>query len=83
MSIVTLKTAKKVIGAKQAVKAVEKGTASLVYLAEDADARVTAPIRELCAKKGVAVETVQNMGELGKACGIEVGAAAVALIKGE
>lgn len=77
-----LKTAKKVIGAKQATKAVEKGLASLVYLAGDADVRVTTPIRELCTQKGVEVVMVPSMGELGKACGIEVGAAAVALLMG-
>jgi large subunit ribosomal protein L7A len=77
-----LKTAAKVIGAKQVVKAVEKGVASLVYLAEDADTRVTTPVRELCVRTGVVVETVPNMTDLGKACGIEVGAAAVALLRG-
>ena len=79
----TLKTAAKVIGAKQAAKAVEKGLAHQVYLAEDADARVTTPIRELCAQKGVAVGIAPSMAELGKACGIEVGAAAVALLIGQ
>lgn len=82
MSVDTLKTATKAVGAKQASKAVDKGLASLVYLAQDADARVTAPIRELCGRKGVVVQMVPSMDELGKACGIEVGAAAVALLKG-
>ncbi|MBP2645513.1 MAG: rplGB [Firmicutes bacterium] len=82
MSTDALKTAAKVIGAKQVAKAVEKGTAGLVYLAEDADARVTTPVRELCSRLGVKTVTVQSMSELGKACGIEVGAAAVALLKG-
>ncbi|HMM23184.1 MAG TPA: ribosomal L7Ae/L30e/S12e/Gadd45 family protein [Selenomonadales bacterium] len=81
MPIDTWKNAKKVAGAKQVVKAVEKGRASLVVLAGNADARVTGPIRELCVKCGVAVETVPSMEELGKACGIEVGAAAVAILK--
>ena len=82
MPIDTLKNARKVAGAKQAAKAVEKGQASMVFLAGDADSRVTAPIRELCGRVGVAVETVPSMEELGKACGIEVGAAAVAILKG-
>jgi len=76
-----LKTAPKVIGAKQVAKAVEKGVAGLVYLAEDADIRVTTPVRELCSRAGVAIKAVPSMAELGRACGIEVGAAAVALIK--
>ncbi len=82
MSIdVLLKDVRKVIGAKQTAKAVEKGQASLVFLAEDAESRVLAPIREACARAGVTVRTVPSMIELGKACGIEVGAAAVAVIK--
>ncbi|MDR3564703.1 MAG: ribosomal L7Ae/L30e/S12e/Gadd45 family protein [Negativicutes bacterium] len=82
MSVDTLKNALKAVGAKQATKAIDKGLAALVYLAQDADTRVTAPIRDLCDRKGVAVESVPSMDELGKACGIEVGAAAVALLKG-
>ena len=81
MPLGTLKNASKVVGAKQAAKAVEKGQASLVFLADDADIRVTAPLREACVRAGVAVEMVPTMEELGKACGIEVGAAAVAVIK--
>lgn len=82
MSIDTLKTTKKVIGAKQTCKAIEKGLAQKVYLAKDADKRVTTPIFELCKQKGVAVETVATMDELGKACNIEVGAAAAADVMG-
>ncbi len=81
MLIGTLKDAKKVVGAKQAAKAVEKGQASLVFLAEDADVRVIAPLREACTRAGVAVEMVPSMEDLGKACGIDVGAAAVAVIR--
>ena len=81
MPIDTLKDAKKVVGAKQTAKAVEKGQASLVFLAEDADSRVIVPLREACARAGVTVQTVASMTELGKACGIDVGAAAVAIIR--
>ncbi|WP_371376784.1 ribosomal L7Ae/L30e/S12e/Gadd45 family protein [Sporomusa aerivorans] len=76
-----LKTAKKAIGTKQAVRAVEKGLAAKVYLAADADRRVTAPLIQLCSQKGIQVDEASTMSELGKACGIEVGAAAVALLK--
>ena len=82
MPVDTLKTAKKAIGAKQTAKSVEKGLAEVVFIAEDADIRVTAPILELCSQKSVALEKVPSMAELGKACGIEVGAAAVAQLKG-
>ena len=76
-----LKTAKKAIGAKQTARAVEKGLAAKVYLADDADRRVVAPLAQLCSQKGVEVNDGITMTELGKACGIEVRAAAVALLK--
>lgn len=76
-----LKAARKAIGTKQTVRAVEKGLAAKVYLASDADNRVIAPLVQLCSQRGVGVEAGATMAELGKACGIEVGAAAVALLK--
>jgi large subunit ribosomal protein L7A len=72
---------KKAIGAKQAARAVEKGLAIKVYLADDADKRVVAPIAQLCSQKEVEIDGLSTMAELGKACGIEVSAAAVAILK--
>ena len=80
MPLETLKSADRVIGLKQVRKAVESGRASLVFLADDADARVTEPIASLCDEQGVAVEHVATMKELGQAASIDVGAAAAALI---
>ncbi len=76
-----LKEIKKVIGTKQVTKAVEKGLAARVYIAKDADQRITEPLVLLCANKNVAVEYASSMTELGKSCGIEVGAAAVAVLE--
>lgn len=73
----------KVIGTKQVNKALAKGQVHKVYLARDAESHITDPIRNLCQQKGIAVEMVDTMESLGKACGIEVGAAAVALIHGQ
>jgi large subunit ribosomal protein L7A len=77
----SLRTEKKAIGVKQASKAVDKDRADVVYIAEDADARVIAPLCELCASKDVPMEKVATMMMLGKCCGIEVGAAAVAVLR--
>lgn len=71
----------KTVGAKQTVKAIQKGTAETVYVAADADPRVTKDIVRESQDKGVPVETVESMQLLGKACGIAVGAAAAAIIK--
>lgn len=81
MSLDALKTAKRVIGIKQVTKAVNKGLCKTVFIAKDADSRLVAPLQQLCSE--VAVETVEadTMAELGRACSIEVGAAAVAVLK--
>ncbi len=81
MALEHLKDAVRVIGLKQVRKAVQGGRAERVFLADDADARVTAPLSELCAAQGVPVEHAASMAELGKACGIDVGAAAAALTR--
>lgn len=83
MSLEALKNAKKVIGVKQVTKAVSKGLADSVFVAADADKRVIHPLVELCDRKGVAVQEVATMAELGQACLIEVGAAAAAIVKPE
>lgn len=81
MTVAELKTVKKVVGAKQTVKAVEKGLAVVVYLASDADQRLLLPVKEICARENVPIDNSLSMLELGKTCGIEVGAAAVACLR--
>ena len=81
MTLDTLKNADRVIGIKQVTKAVNKGLAVCVFAADDADGRVTEPLKELCSQKGVELVNVPTMEEIGKACSIEVGAAAAALLK--
>ena len=77
-----LTTASKVVGAKQVRRALESGKARTVFLASDADPRITEPIAALCGEKGVSVTADCSMQELGKACGIAVGAAVAALVNG-
>ncbi|HZG15154.1 MAG TPA: 50S ribosomal protein L7ae-like protein [Candidatus Bathyarchaeia archaeon] len=69
------------IGINQTLKAVEHSFAQEVYVAEDADKRLTNKIALLCKEKGVPVIYVDSMKRLGRACGIDVGAAAVAIKK--
>ena len=56
-----LKTAQKVTGAKQVTRALKNGTARRVFLAQDADPRVTEPIQALCQEQGTATESVDTM----------------------
>ena len=76
-----LNTSPKLVGAKQTRRAVNDGRALRVFLAKDADPRVTEPVESLCAEKGVPVVKDHTMKELGSACGIAVGSAVAALVK--
>ncbi|CAM3763923.1 MULTISPECIES: ribosomal L7Ae/L30e/S12e/Gadd45 family protein [Paenibacillus] len=69
------------IGTKQTMKAVETGRAAEVYVAEDCDQRLISKIVSHCERYGVPINYVPTMKELGEACGIEVGAAAAAVLK--
>lgn len=76
-----LRKVKKTVGTKQSLKAVENGTAKTVFIARDADEKITVNLVRLCEKNAIKVVFVDNMKQLGKACGIDVGAAVAALLK--
>lgn len=78
--IAELNSANKVVGAKQVRRALNDGRARKVFLAADADPRVTEPLAQLAAEKSVPVEELASMKELGAACGISVGSAVAALL---
>ena len=69
-----------VVGAKQLKKALQKGIAQRVFLAENADPAITDLLADLCWQQQVDCSWVATMADLGRACGIEVGAAAAAVI---
>ena len=71
---------KLVVGAKQLRKAFRNGRVNRVYLAQNADPAVTEPLEALCQQHSIACTWVRSMNELGHACGIEVGAAAAAVV---
>ncbi len=75
-----LKTAKKVVGVKQLKKALKEDMVQAVFLAKDADPRLTDPIIQKCQDLQIELVMVPTKEELGKACGIDVGAAAAAII---
>ncbi|MBQ3557509.1 MAG: ribosomal L7Ae/L30e/S12e/Gadd45 family protein [Oscillospiraceae bacterium] len=70
----------KVVGAKQVRRALNAGTATRLYVAQDADPALLQPLVQLAVDKGVPVEQVSTMKQLGADCGIAVGAAVAALI---
>lgn len=76
-----LKSSNKAIGIKQSLKAVEADNATMVFIAKDADEKITGSLIELCQTKSIEIFYADTMKLLGKACGIEVGASAVCLLK--
>ena len=76
-----LASREKVIGAKQSRRALRDGRAARVFLASDADPALTEPLALLCRETGVPLGRGGTMEELGRAAGIQVGAAVVALLR--
>jgi large subunit ribosomal protein L7A len=76
-----LKSSNKAVGIKQTVKAVESNAAKVVFIAKDADEKVIASLKELCLSKSVEIVYAESMKQLGKSCGIEVGASTVCILK--
>lgn len=84
MSYEKVKQAKNVlIGTKQTKKAIIQENVEEVFVAEDADQHLIQPIIDLCQEHGIKVNFVDSMKQLGKACGIQVGAAAAAIQKSD
>ena len=82
MTLEALKQAEqRTVGVKQTQKAVVKQVAEVVYIASDADERVTGKLLELCQINNVPTVTTESMLEIGKACSINVKAAAAAILK--
>ena len=69
-----------VVGMKQLKKALRAGRIQTAYFAADADPAVTETAAEMCSSNNVPVVWVKTMSQLGKACGIDVGAAAAATV---
>ncbi|WOV84118.1 ribosomal L7Ae/L30e/S12e/Gadd45 family protein [Sporosarcina jeotgali] len=70
---------KLIIGTKQAVKTIRLNKAHEVFIAQDAEERVTTPVIEEAARQGVPLSYVDSRDELGKACGIQVAASVVVI----
>lgn len=70
-----------VVGTRQTIKTIENNSAREIYVARDAEERITQPIIQSCQEKGLPVYYVDTMAELGKACSIKVGAAMCAILE--
>lgn len=72
---------KKVVGVKQSMKAIKLGNAQIVYIAKDAEEKVTEPIITLSEDNALDIIYIDTMKDLGRMCGIEVGAAVTVVLK--
>jgi large subunit ribosomal protein L7Ae len=68
-------------GTNEATKAVERGNAELVYIAEDVQPEeIVMHLPELADEKGIPFVFVAAQDDLGHAAGLEVGSAAAAIL---
>ena len=68
-------------GVNEATKAVERGIAKLVIVAEDVDpAEIVMHLPPLCDEKKIPLVKVPSRSELGRAAGIDVSSAAIAVV---
>lgn len=69
-------------GTNETTKAIERGEAKLVLIAEDVDPEeIVMHLPQLCGEKGVPYCFVAEKASLGKAAGLGVGTAAIAITK--
>ncbi|OLZ10959.1 ribosomal L7Ae/L30e/S12e/Gadd45 family protein [Sulfobacillus thermosulfidooxidans] len=71
---------RRVVGMRETLKKIAQGTVLCVYIAQDAEARVIEEIVNQSTTRHIPIEYVGSMDELGRLCGIEVGAACAALL---
>lgn len=68
-------------GTNETTKAIERGNATLVYIAEDVQPEeIVMHLPELADEKGIAFVFVDTQDDLGHAAGLEVGSAAAAVV---
>lgn len=76
-----LKSARKVVGVKQTMKALERQLLTSILLAHDADKALLLPLMEAADRHDIMVDNSRSMSELGVLAGIKVKAAAVGILK--
>lgn len=81
-TIEILKTEAKVyVGLKQFVRSAREDEIKYVVLAENADEKIKNEVRDIARKDDIRIKSFPSKEELGKACGIDIGAAVVTVLK--
>ena len=76
-----LKDAKKTVGTRRLLKALERGEVQEAFLAVDADLFIVRQVKKACTDAGVRMTEVPTMKELGAACGMDVKTASAGILK--
>ncbi|MCL2322395.1 MAG: ribosomal L7Ae/L30e/S12e/Gadd45 family protein [Oscillospiraceae bacterium] len=72
---------KKVIGVKQSLRSMENGFGETLYVANDADNKLIAPLIKYADEINISIKRVETMKELGKMCGLQIETAAALKLK--
>ncbi|MDR0286620.1 MAG: ribosomal L7Ae/L30e/S12e/Gadd45 family protein, partial [Clostridiales bacterium] len=67
------------MGLKEVLRAIKEGKTCEIFLASDVEKKIEEQVLKTCGETKVSVTQVSNMKQLGKAAGINVGAAVVAI----
>lgn len=82
MHLLELKKQNKLkVGTKQSTRALNEGAVETLFVAKDCEQHVVRSIVEAAKERNVQIVYVDSMKKLGKACGIEVGAATAVILK--
>ena len=73
--------AKKYVGLKQFIRSAREEKIKYVILADNADERLKNEVKDIARKDDIKVKSFPSKEELGKACGIDVAAAVVTVLK--
>lgn len=74
-------TSRRLVGARQVLRAIRSGRLEEAYIARDADPLITRPVMVACEKAEVRFTEVESMRKLGEVCGIDVRAAVAGILK--
>ena len=72
---------RRVVGTKQLLRALDEGKVARAFVAKDADLLLTKRVVDRCFERNIPCTQVDTMAELGRACAIDVKAAAAGLYK--
>ena len=72
---------RRVVGTKQLLRALDEGRVSHAFVARDADLLLTKRVVDRCYYMNLPCTQVESMEKLGRACAIDVKAAAAGLLK--